>query len=156
MIRQGLVFMAAIILLSGCDRRSVYEGKKDFKSGYWVFNDPLRFDFEILDNSVAYNMEVNVRSTAKYSFQNIYLQYYLEDTTGSLLSKELKNLQLFNSVTGVPLGNGIGGVFDLSKPILEDYKFEHAGKYSLQIEQFMRQDSLPEILSVGVRVEKTE
>ncbi|MCK5207121.1 MAG: gliding motility lipoprotein GldH, partial [Cyclobacteriaceae bacterium] len=30
---------------------------------------------------------------------------------------------------------------------------ENKGKYKLRIDQFMRQDSLPEILSVGLRVE---
>ena len=88
-----------------------------------------------------------------YPFQNIYLQYYLEDSIGRLQSKELTNVQLFNAKTGIPLGSGLGDLYDIEKPFLEKYKFESVGKYKLRIDQFMRKDSLPEIVSVGIRVE---
>lgn len=146
-----LVFF--MIFTYSCDNKGVYQGKKDFNNRYWVFSDPAKFDFEIEDPGRSYNLSFHVRNTAKYQFQNIYLQYYLEDSTGRLLSRELKNIELFNSITGIPLGKGLGDLYDIEKVFLENYQFEHPGKYRLQIDQFMRQDSLPEILSVGLRVE---
>jgi len=145
-----------LIIVTACDSRRVFEGKKDFPNRYWIFNDPAEFEFEIENTDKTYNLLFNIRNTAKYQFQNIYLQYYLEDSTGRLLSRELKNIQLFNSKTGVPLGQGLGDLYDIEKIFLEDYSFQNEGKYKLRIDQFMRQDSLPEILSVGLRVEYTE
>lgn len=156
---KGLPFwiMATLLfIVTSCDRKSVFEGKKDFPEKYWVFNNPAEFEFEITNTDRTYNLLVNIRNTAKYPFQNIYLQYYLEDSTGRLLSKDLKNIQLFNSITGVPLGQGLGDLFDLEKVLLDDYKFENQGKYRFRIDQFMRQDSLPEILSVGLRLAYAE
>ena len=147
--------LAGILLLSlGCDDKRVYEDKKDFPEKYWVFNNPADFEFEIDNSEQAYNLLFSVRNTSKYQYQNIYLQYYLEDSTGRLLSSELKNILLFNTKTGVPLGQGLGDIFDIERTFLENYTFENVGKYRLRIDQFMRQDSLPEILSVGLRVER--
>ncbi len=145
-----------VSLVPGCDSKRVFEGKKDFPDRYWVFNNPAEFEFEIIDPDKNYNLLFNIRNSAKYQYQNIYLQYYLEDSTGMLLSKELKNIQLFNAITGVPLGKGIGDLYDIEKVFLEEYNFMNPGLYRLRIDQFMRQDSLPEILSVGLRVEVAE
>ncbi len=150
------VLACFIFIVIGCDNNRVFEDKKDFPEKYWVFNNPADFEFEIDDTEQAYNLLFNIRNTPKYQYQNIYLQYYLEDSTGRLLSSELKNILLFNTKTGVPLGKGLGDIFDLERTFLENYSFEKAGKYKLRIDQFMRQDSLPEILSVGLRVERAK
>jgi gliding motility-associated lipoprotein GldH len=145
-----------IVFLAGCDRNTVFEGKQDFPNKYWVFNNPATFDFEITDPDRSYDILVNVRNSSKYSYQNIYLQYYLEDEAGKLISRELKNIQLFNAKTGVPVGTGLGDIYDVERPFLEDYTFDAPGKYSFRVDQFMRQDSLPEILAVGLRVQFSE
>ena len=150
------ILAGIFFIFSGCDSQRVFEGKKDFPEKYWIFNDPAEFEFEIDNSDIGYNLLFNIRNTSKYQYQNIYLQYYLEDSTGRLISKELKNIQLFNSITGVPLGKGLGDILDIEKTFLEKYTFENPGLYKLRIDQFMRQDSLPEILSVGLRVELSE
>ncbi|NJN28024.1 MAG: gliding motility lipoprotein GldH [Cyclobacteriaceae bacterium] len=150
------MIICLLVLVAACDSKRVYENKKDFPQKYWVFNNPADFEFEITNTNEKYNLLFNIRNTAKYRYQNIYLQYYLEDSTGRLLSSDLKNILLFNAKTGIPLGSGLGDVFDIERPFLQDYSFEHAGKYKLRIDQFMRQDSLPEIVSVGLRVERAE
>jgi gliding motility-associated lipoprotein GldH len=148
--------LSMLILFTGCNSKRVYEGKKDFPDRFWAFNDPAIFNFEIDDPNLKYNLSVSVRTAANYKYQNIYLQYYLEDSTGRLVSKDLKNIQLFNPVTGVPVGSGLGGLYDVQRVFLENFQFDHKGAYRFRIDQFMRQDSLPEILSVGLRVEMVE
>lgn len=152
----GWLLLLNSVLFISCDTNLVFEGKKDFKEKYWVFNDPATFDFEITNVDSKYDVLVNIRNSAKYKYQNIYLQYYLEDESGKLISKELKNVQLFNPITGVPVGTGLGDLFDVERPFLEDYQFEKVGKYSFRLDQFMRQDSLPEIIAVGIRIQTSE
>ncbi len=145
-----------LLFFTGCNSKLVYEGKKDFTNRYWVFNDPATFNFQIDDPSQKYNLSVNVRNTAEYKYQNIYLQYYLEDSTGRLISKDLKNVQLFNAKTGIPVGQGLGDLYDVERVFLEDFQFENKGAYVFRIDQFMRQDSLSEIMAVGLKVERAE
>ncbi len=144
---------SVFFIIIGCNSNSIFEENKDFSEGYWVFNNPAEFEFEVKEASKSYNFLFSIRNTSKYQYQNIYLQYYLEDSTGRLLSKELKNVQLFHPKTGVPMGKGLGDLFDIERTFLENYKIENKGIYKLRIDQFMRQDSLPEILSVGLKVQ---
>ncbi len=148
--------LASLFFIIGCNSNSIFEEKKDFSEGYWVFNNPAEFEFDVVEDNRSYNFLFSIRNTSKYQYRNIYLQYYLEDSTGRLLSKELKNVQLFHPKTGIPLGQGLGDLFDLERTFLEDYQIENKGKYKLRIDQFMRQDSLPEILSIGLKVQYAE
>jgi len=141
------------LIVFGCNSNSIFEDKKDFNSRYWIFNDPAEFEFEINEPNKSYDFLFNIRNTSKYQYQNIYLQYYLEDSTGRLLSKELKSVQLFNPKTGIPLGKGLGDLFDTERTFIENFKIENIGRYKIRIDQFMRQDSLPEILSIGLKVQ---
>ena len=51
------------------------------------------------------------------------------------------------------MGKGLGDILDIQKVFLEKYQFDNPGLYRIRIDQFMRQDSLPDVLSVGLRVE---
>lgn len=152
----GWLLLLISLFFTSCERDIVFEGKQDFPERYWVFNNPAIFNFDITDINSRYDILVNIRNSATYPYQNIYLQYYLEDETGRLLSSDLKNIQLFNAVTGVPVGKGLGDLYDVERPFLDSYQFESTGKYSIRIDQFMRQDSLPEIVSVGLRIKYSE
>jgi len=142
-----------IVFLGGCDNDRLFEEKRDFPERYWTFNDPATFQFEITNLQYKYDFSLNVRTTAEYKFQNLYIQYYLEDTTGRLVDEGLKNILLFHPVTGMPMGDGMGS-YDVTRTFIEDFTFTKRGKYTLRLDQFMRIDTLKEVLSVGFRVEK--
>jgi gliding motility-associated lipoprotein GldH len=64
---------------------------------------------------------------------------------------------LFHEKTGEPFGSsGLGYVFEHQFPLLENYTFKNPGKYTMRFEQFMRTDTLKGVLSVGIRVEKSQ
>jgi gliding motility-associated lipoprotein GldH len=149
------LIIALTIFFAGCNEKTAYEGKIDFPERCWVFRQPATFEFEIVDVDSTYEVLVDVRYAGTYQFQNIYLQYYLEDDEGMLYSKDLKNIQLFNAKTGIPLGGGLGDLYSIEKPILENHRFVKPGKYRFRIDQFMRQDTLQGILSVGIKVQLT-
>jgi gliding motility-associated lipoprotein GldH len=81
------------------------------------------------------------------------VQYTLEDSTGNVQSKALQNMDLFDPVTGKPLGEGLGDIFDHRILAISNHHFQQPGQYRFKIQQYMRQDSLPLILSIGLRVE---
>jgi gliding motility-associated lipoprotein GldH len=65
------------------------------------------------------------------------------------------NIDLFEPKTGKPLGSGLGDIFDHRQLLLDDYKFPNSGKYTISFQQYMRVDSLTNIRSMGVRIEKS-
>ena len=152
-----LLFTLATILLTSClDKSRVYEKNADFSQKYWDIDSVPTFKFTIPDADKAYNIYWNVRNTASYPYRNLYLTYYLEDSLGTTLSSALHDMTLFEPKTGEPYGDGFGGVYDHQFLALPQQKFSNNGTYLIKLKQYMRTDSLPEILSVGVRIEETD
>jgi len=145
------------ILFSACDNSRVYEHNIDFSDRSWQVTDTALFDFQIRDTAAKYNVYYNVRNTIDYPYARLFIHYSLTDSLGNALSKKLINNDLFDQKTGQPNGNsGLGDIYDHQFLLLEKVAFARQGKYHIKLEQFMRQDTLPGVIAVGVRVEKSE
>lgn len=153
-MRIVLISIISIFYLSACDTNTVHQDNKDISS-YWLADSTANFRFDIEDQSTDYNLYFSVRNGVEFPHSNLYFKYFLKDSTGNTLESELVNFQLFHPKSGYPLGNGIGDIFEHQYELLTKYTFEDAGEYELSFQQYMRYDSLPEILSVGYRIEKT-
>jgi gliding motility-associated lipoprotein GldH len=149
-------FFILLALLS-CDSNRIYEYNEDFNQRAWLVENVPAFEFTIEDPSKSYNVYYNVRNTLDFPYSRLFVTYELLDSTQTELKKELVSSYLFDEKTGKPLGStGLGDLYDHRFPLLVNYQFPGAGKYSIQLEQFNRQDTLAGVLSVGVRVEMSE
>lgn len=157
-MRKLAIYLTALFSagLFACDSQRLYENNKDFDSQVWMKDSIPSFRFEIKEPQQEYNFYYNIRNSVGYPYQNLYVTYYLEDTLGREIKSGLHNMTLFDPKTGEPRGNGLGDIFDHQILALPRYKFDSAGVYDFRIEHYMRNDSLPEILSVGLRVERVE
>ena len=147
-------------LLSACDPNRVYEENTDLKSPsgdayVWDVQQRPAFTFTIADTTARYDVYFNVRNASGYGFYNLYLRHTLTSPTGRLVGQPLLHqLLLMDPKTGEPLGSGAGDIFDHEFLALKKLHFAQPGAYKLTLEQYMRQNQLPGIMSVGVRVEK--
>ena len=130
----------------------VYEENIDIEDKIWLANDTLNFSFKVEDKASMYNVYYNVRNTITYPYQNLYVNYTLQNTAGDTIRKDLINMTLFDPKTGKPFGNGLGDIFSHQFRVMSQYQFPDTGVYHFKLNQFMRRDSLPEILSVGVSI----
>ncbi|UII27808.1 gliding motility lipoprotein GldH [Fulvivirga maritima] len=149
-----IIIIAFLGALAACDENRIYEKNKTFENKEWLADSTQAFDFKIKDTTLTYNLYYNIRNTISYPFQNIYVQYTLKDSTDKELDSQLINNDLFDPKTGKPYGDGLGDVFDHQFPILKNYSFDQAGKYTITLQQFMRRDTLPDIIATGIRLEK--
>ena len=152
MIRYYLVFVLFLTLWGCQDQSRIYEQNKDFSEKFWLVDDTPEFEFEINETSRSYDLFYNIRNSISYPYHNLYVKYTLEDSLGNMISSKLQNMDLFDPVTGKPYGDGLGDIFDHRILALDDQKFDKPGIYRFRVQQFMRQDTLPMILSVGLRV----
>lgn len=151
---RSLLICSLIFLAGSCDDpQRVFEKNVDFKDKMWIVDDIPAFDFEITETAKTYNLYYNVRNSLSYPYHNLYVRYSLEDTLGNVISSKLQNMDLFDPKTGEPYGEGLGDIFDHRILAIEDQEFTDPGPYRFKVQQFMRQDTLPMILSVGLRVE---
>lgn len=147
-----LIFLA----LFACDNNRVFEKNNELANKQWLADSAQTFSFTVPDSTASYNVYYNLRNSLSYPFRNIYIKYSLTDSSGNVMKTDLVNGDLFEAVSGKPLGSGLGDVFDHHFPILSDYTFPGKGPFIIELKQYMRRDTLPEIVAVGIRVEHTK
>ncbi|MGI4865667.1 MAG: gliding motility lipoprotein GldH [Janthinobacterium lividum] len=155
-----LLALAAACTLSACDPNRVYEENTDLKSPtgdayVWDVQQRPSFTFAIADTTARYDVYFNVRNAAGYGFYNLYLRHTLTGPDGKVVGQPLLHqMVLLDPKTGEPLGAGAGDIFDHQFLALRKVHFARPGDYKVTLEQYMRQNQLPGIMSVGVRVVK--
>ena len=150
----ALIFLT-IVSLTGCDSNRIYEEAIDLKNRKWAFQEPGKFYIPVKDGSSLYNVNLYLRYTNNFSTSNLYFRYTLSDTTQlNKFEEEVKNVDLFDKKSGKPLGSsGIGDIYEIEVPLLQKYTFPDSGKYLMNVQQFMRKDTVSDIVSVGLRLE---
>jgi gliding motility-associated lipoprotein GldH len=153
-MQKHLHCIVFLLIFAACsDPARVYEQNLDLPGNLWLADKTAEFEFEIKDSERTYNLYYNIRNSLSYPYHNLYVRHVLEDSIGNELASALQNMDLFDPVTGKPLGEGLGDIFDHKILAISNKKFPEDGWYRFKIQQFMRQDSLPLILSIGLRVE---
>lgn len=153
-IRNALIGGLLVLGCWSCSDQTVFKANVDFPDNKWYIKSTPSFSFEIDDPSAAYNLYYNVRNGLSYPYYNLYVTRYLYDANGKLISSKLDELLLADAASGRPLGSGLGDIFDHKILALKQYKFPQKGKYTFKIAQYMRQNPLPEVVSVGLSIEK--
>ncbi|QJW87904.1 gliding motility lipoprotein GldH [Spirosoma taeanense] len=153
-MKQLGLLISLVLLTLGCETNTVYNEYTDIEDGKWYIKNAPSFTFEIKDASVPYNIYYNLRNSLSYGYYNLYLTRYLRDSSGRQLESRLDELILMDPKSGKPNGEGLGDLFDHKFLMKRNYRFPKPGKYTMEIRQYMRQDPLLNILSVGIAVEK--
>jgi len=144
-------------LISACqDAKVVFEDNKSIKDASWQREEPISFEFEILDTSKKYDMYYNIRNELSYPHYNLYLTYYLHYPDGKKIDSLLMDILLFDKNTGNPFGQGTGGIRTHRLLAFPNFKFSQKGKYKYSFKQYMRLNPLRGILSMGLRIEESE
>ena len=156
MNKNVIAIILISLLITSCDSNRVYENTADISNSYWLADSIKSFEFTIPNEDIGYNISFSIRNGVEFPHSNIYVQYIISDSTNNTLDEELRNFQLFHPKSGYPFGNGSGNLFEHQFDLLVDYDFPYQGKYNISFQQYMRYDSLPQVYSVGVRVETPE
>jgi gliding motility-associated lipoprotein GldH len=157
-MRQLLLLVPLLftLLFASCgDSQRVFEANVEFGNRHWLLHDTARFEFKLAAPEAPYNLYFNVRNDLDYKWSRIFVNYTLQDSTGRVLGKQLVGGHLFDLKTGKPFGqSAIGDIYDHRLEIAR-YKKLKPGKYTVKLQQFMREDTLRGILAAGFRLERS-
>ena len=152
-VLTGLVLFSLV----ACTNNVVFKGDKEVGK-YWHTDSLITFYFEILDTINTYDVNLNIRHTNSYSYQNLYIFIHTTNPLG-VTTVDTLNCILADK-TGRWKSQGTGDVLKYSTHIKKLARYESSGKYKVQIEQAMRYGKLPQIeflkdiLSVGICIRK--
>lgn len=160
MIRStGIIFLFAI-LLSACTPSPFYQQTSSIAENAWSNRFIPTYNFEITDTNASYKMFFILRHTDAYPFSNIWLIASLKQPGDSAFQKLRIEIPLAEQ-SGKWLGRGMGEIWEQRLPVnsimneggISNF-LRKKGKYQLKLEQNMRLNPLPDVLQVGLRVEK--
>jgi gliding motility-associated lipoprotein GldH len=149
-----LFIIVLVALLSSCDPQRVFDDNKTIDKGKWYYENKLPFDVLVKDTQRSYNLYVNLRVSADYRYSNIFLWLHTTNPENKTDKRRIE-FRLANSA-GKFLGSGLGDIYDYQLPVMKNIKLQHPGFYRFELEQNMRDDTLTNVLSAGVRLEYSE
>lgn len=117
----------------------------------WKSNFIPEINVEITDTISVHNLFVVIRHTDAYRFNNLWINLYTS-VPGEKERKQRFDLRLATDDKGW-LGTGMDDIFE-HRVLIAPVRFPKAGKYTFKIENIMREDPLPYIMNVGIRIEK--
>jgi gliding motility-associated lipoprotein GldH len=141
-----LTFCIAAII-AGCDNKYRFEAKHDIPNAQWTYRDTFDFPFQIQDTSTLYNIYLNLGTNTAFASQNLYVRMFTAFPDGRRISL-VRSFDIYDAQ---------GKMVDNKRLLIQENAFfNKVGAYKITIEQFMRQDSLPGMVSIGMAVEQLE
>ena len=155
MYYKFFAFALSLSILAGaCIPANVYEKNYSFKSHNWSNKTTPNFSFNISDTTSNYAVYIYLRHTDAYPYSNIWINISTKMPNGALTVQKVE-LNLAEK-KGKWLGRGMDEIVEhkISLNSNGSTRFNQIGIHTLQLQQIMRENPLPEILSIGVGLEK--
>jgi len=150
-MRRFLGLLSLILFLS-CNSSSEGEVMMNSVNSKWSKKSEQKFNLEISDPQNPKNIIFVVRNNNDFPYSNIRFIVNFTD-----LQTRKKETDTLNYVLAKPNGEWLGtGFGDTKETFFQyklNYKFPKKGKYEIGIIQAMRNDILPGIEDIGVKIE---
>lgn len=152
-LRYLIIAFLSVSLISSCKHIDIFEKNTVIPKYEWHSDFTVSGNFLITDTVAAYNIYLVLRHTDAYEYNNIWLNIGLK-APGDSLYKQKVDLKLGDDANGWE-GTGMNDIWEVRKLLNgQPRRFKQPGNYYYTISQIMRDDPLPNILSVGLRIEK--
>lgn len=148
-----LLNLVLICIASACQDSRLYENYVDIPNHKWSKEHIARFEVEITDSTQLHNIFIDIRNTGRYPYSNLWLFIKQTDPEGKVSENKFE-CQLASD-TGEWYGSGFGNIFDLQVLYKPAVIFSKPGLYIFEMVQGMRDDNLPGIVNIGLKIDKT-
>ena len=143
--------MAGVV---SCDRKRVFESYQTLDEKGWNKDSIVVFNVPLTDTIKNHNLLVNIRNKGTYPYSNIYLFMTMGFPDGTTQTDTVEFT--LAEPNGRWKGSGIGGLYDNQILYRNSVFFPRKGNYKFQIKQGMRDNVLPGIRDVGIRIERAQ
>jgi gliding motility-associated lipoprotein GldH len=153
--RLIFLIMMGAVLITGCsDPNAVIDQNVVIANNNWSYVNKIKTKVTITDETIPYNLYMNLRVTADYKYANLFV--LIKQVNPDKQAKTTRYEFKLANADGEWLGDGSGSIYSYQVPFRKDYKFPSKGVYTFEIEQNMRDNPLREVTDVGMRVERAQ
>jgi gliding motility-associated lipoprotein GldH len=153
-MKLKFLFLFIVVGLQSCNTNEVYHDfQNDFKDNRWSSNDVKIFAFENVDAEGLYTLKIQLAHIYNFEFSKIPLEITIIPPSKK---KETLSMDLVvKDATGKDIGDCTGDICDVYAPIQSNIKLQK-GKYTLEVKNNFEGAYLPNILGIGVIIEKRQ
>jgi len=137
--------------LAACSDNALIDQNIPIKNKAWLYEQKPMFPVHITNKNISYHIYLNLRNSIDYPFSNIFILIHQQNPNNTKKTYRVE-VKLANT-EGLWKGKSAGSIFSQQVRFLKDYHFPDTGKYTFQLEQNMRINSLEGINDVGLRIE---
>ena len=146
---QFVAFFCLLFGFSSCNFDTVVDTNQSIEDNQWLYANAAKAEFEIKDTTKPYQVNFKLRVNTDYRYANLFVLTTFKD---SKKRKRIRYQFKLAKEDGQWLGNGSGDLYAYSFPLLKNHRFADTGKYSIEIEQNMRDNPLVGVSDVGIEV----
>ena len=133
-----------------CNDNTIYSGSEHIPEDGWRIDSAYTFSFDITDTTKTYQVELMVRNTPSYQYQNLWL--FIKQVPPSFASINDTTQLFLADDFGKWVGSGIGSIYSAEYIYQDSLHFSQVGTYQYIIRHGMRTDSLMGIHDIGLSV----
>ena len=146
--------MLGIVMMGGygCKEVLLAEQLHNVPKAMWQASTTDSFRFTISDTMASYKVGIVLRHTNQYPYRNVWVRVGLKQPGDDSLRMQDFNLPLATADSW--LGIGMGDIYEVRPALFEQgVSFPKSGELLFTLQHIMRQDPLPGVMQVGIRVE---
>ena len=147
----GFTLLVLSSALVSCGEGAYYDNVYSFDNSTWVKSDTANFQVEVDDTTHQYNFELSLRTTVEYGYSNLWM-YILSTAPDGTTSKVAQKIPLARP-DGSWLGNVSGTIVQTDVQFASKH-FPLQGEYNFQFVNATQQDTIDEVLDIGLRIRK--
>ncbi len=151
---RPVLFVTVMLLITSCGQHSIYNEHINLENGKWYKDNLAHFEVPVTDTARLYDFFVTIRHNTNYRYSNLYLFLTTQFPDNSITRDTLECILADNS--GKWFGKGWTDVKEDNILIRNKLKFPMAGKYNFYFQQAMRQDTLKNILGIGINITESK
>jgi len=149
-----MAFFFVAIFFTSCNKNKVYEEHKtNFPQFRWEKSNVVEFNPEIIDTTSNYKITVALRHVFGFNLKSIKIDLEIISPSGKKITNEY--ILSFYDDEGNLLSLCAGDICDMEQLIEDDFSFNETGTYEINIYHLMNINPLPNIMEVGLIIEKS-
>ena len=151
-MKAKLILLALVFVLTSCNKNEVYdEFNRDFTDNRWESKDVKSFEFENMQSEGVCELKLHFGHISGFQFKEVPLE--VEITTPDGKTETLPVAMKLMDDSGKDLGDCSGDICDVFQTIKTFQNLEK-GKYKVAVKSKFAGPYLPNVLGIGIVVEK--
>lgn len=154
-MKYTVLCILAALSFTACIKTDLFEKNVAIPGHAWAYSFKPQIRFTIQDTASSYNIFMVVRHNDAFRYNNLWVR--LKSAAPGDSSVVAQQFDLPLATQNRWTGTGMDDIYEhrillYRRPV----KFSKPGDFTITIEQVMRENPLPDIMNVGIRLEKVQ